>query len=771
MVTKNCKAMKRISAFFAAALTAVCVSCSVVEIETVPAGVGTDSFEGISFNVEVASTKAVQTSWEAGDRIFVFFDDCPDQTSTSDLNYLLLTYNAGSWDQTLHQVTTDQLKNYLLGRTSGKFDAVCVPMGTTTVKSSTYSEGKYSVSLGCQLFLSQTQADYSVSGTEVSLNVSLAAPYDDYVQVYVDGLEQSSDKDWRLSVYDDAGTAGLKRYEGPYYTPSDHAFLRRDAGYTPAGKGINGVAYGDGTVFQGVLTGNPTSLTFKLSANKDADQPDLFYTKTGITSLEGGMAIKISYSKFAEACNYRTVLYSDGTLIIDEKDSDSELNEGLHGMALAEYDAWHTDAAKYSFSGTGAAGQPWAAEQEDITAVEFGSVITPVSMAYWFAKCTNIAAIDFTNLNTSSCTNMCGLFNEAFRTLSTPIELDLSSFDVSALSTSKALQNFLYKATKVKSVNVSGWVIKNSFDCQNMFRCSNDGVLETIYADEKTDFSKCGKSTGMFLQNPKLTGGNGTAVGDVTDATYARIDTDDTPGYFTLYEGPKHCVLYSDGTLVINEKESDRDANCMLYGSVEAAFDPITGTGFAKEGAPWNSVRTDVINVKFGSKLKPTSTNYWFYGCTGVTDFDFTNLDMGKCTNISNMFYACFQKTGAALDLSSWNVSSLTGKALQNVFSGAFMLTSIDLTGWSIPAAVTDCQNMFRNCCRLETIYVSEGHGFEAIATSKDMFYMMTDTGNTGYAECMLTGGNGTVYSYDEPLDKTYAVIDKPGQPGYFSVK
>ena len=243
MVTKNCKAMKKIFAFFAAALTAVCVSCSVIDIE---APVATDHsngcFDGISFNVEVASTKAVKTSWETGDRIFVFFDDCPDQVSESRLNYLLLTYNGGSWDQSMYQVTEDELKNYLLGRTSGKFDAVCVPMGDAGVKASAYSQFKYSVSLGCQLFLCQTQADYSVKDTEVSLSVSLAAPYDDYVQVYVEGLEQSADKDWRLSVYNTAGTSGLKRYEGPYYNPSEHAFLRRDGGYTPAAKGVNGYA-------------------------------------------------------------------------------------------------------------------------------------------------------------------------------------------------------------------------------------------------------------------------------------------------------------------------------------------------------------------------------------------------------------------------------------------------------------------------------------------------------------------------------------------------
>ena len=769
--------MKKITSILMAAVAALSVSWTVAELDTVEAveSTASESFDGISFNVEVLQTKAVKRVWEDGDKIYVFFDDCPSQTSASNLNFLKLTYKSGSWSQALNQVTTDELKNYLLSRTSGKFDALCSFGGSGDVKASTYPEGKYSVNLGCGLPLTQTQADYTVSGTEVSLKVSLSSPFDDYIQVFVDGLEQSAAKDWRLSVYDAAGTSGLKRYEGPLYSPSAHAFYRHDCGYTPIGKGLNGYAYGTGTAFQGVVTGAPTSLTFKLVANKDPEQPALYYTKTGIQEFKGGMAISIPFSKFEVPCTYRTVLYADGTLIIDEKSTDQEFNEGLHGMVSGEYPAWHDAPAKYNFSSQGAPGQPWAGEREDILSVEFGSDVAPVSMAFWFTQCANIANIDFTNLNTASCTNYNSMFNAAFTNADYEINLDLSSFDVSGANNSKAFQNFLYKATRVKTVNVSGWKVPATVgDCQNMFQSYN-GLLTTIYADENTDFSGLLKanSTGMFKNNPRLAGGNGTTVGAVLTAEYARIDTDDAPGYFTLYEGEKKCVLYADGTLVINEKEADRDANVALYGDVDNVYDAIAGTAFAKNGAPWDADRAKIKSVKFGTVIKPTSMVYWFYGCSALCSFDSTNLNTSKCTNLSNTFYGCFQKTEGTLDLSGWDVSSLTAKALQNVFSGAYRLTCIDLTGWKIPAAVTDCQNMFRNTCRLQTIYVSEDNGFSNIATTTDMFYdwPSSESSAVGYAVPCLTGGNGTMWAEENPRDKTYAVVDKPGTPGYFTLK
>ena len=62
---------------------------------------------------------------------------------------------------------------------------------------------------------------------------------------------------------------------------------------------------------------------------------------------------------------------------------------------------------------------------------------------------------------------------------------------------------------------------------------------------------------------------------------------------------------------------------------------------------------------------------------------------------------------------------------------------------------------------KVKTIYASThfdvSHVFDSIQLFND---------NTN-----LVGGNGTVFSSSNPTDKTYARIDAPGTPGYFTKK
>ena len=69
----------------------------------------------------------------------------------------------------------------------------------------------------------------------------------------------------------------------------------------------------------------------------------------------------------------------------------------------------------------------------------------------------------------------------------------------------------------------------------------DDGILfQNLTALEEIDLSgfntsNVTSSTNMFRNNNVLVGGNGTTYnGSYRDKTYARIDTEDTPGYFTL---------------------------------------------------------------------------------------------------------------------------------------------------------------------------------------------------------------------------------------------
>ena len=58
--------------------------------------------------------------------------------------------------------------------------------------------------------------------------------------------------------------------------------------------------------------------------------------------------------------------------------------------------------------------------------------------------------------------------------------------------------------------------------------------LKTIYVSDKFVTDNVVNSSGMFLRCTSLIGGNGTIYNSAhDDKEYARIDTPETPGYFT----------------------------------------------------------------------------------------------------------------------------------------------------------------------------------------------------------------------------------------------
>ena len=125
----------------------------------------------------------------------------------------------------------------------------------------------------------------------------------------------------------------------------------------------------------------------------------------------------------------------------------------------------------------------------------------PTSTAAWFCECRNLKDITgMEYLNTEYVTDMSCMFMYCKSLTS----LDLSRF----------------KTEKVKDIYYM------------FFFCSS---LTTIYANEDLwSMGSVTESSNMFLGCTNLVGGNGTAFSsDNTDATYARVDKEDAPGYLT----------------------------------------------------------------------------------------------------------------------------------------------------------------------------------------------------------------------------------------------
>ena len=251
-----------------------------------------------------------------------------------------------------------------------------------------------------------------------------------------------------------------------------------------------------------------------------------------------------------------TVLYTDGTFIINEKSSDRAANIALHGAVTNEYAPFNpngaTDEEKYIFTYNDA--RPWYTEAQSVTSVEIGSPIAPPRTSYWFSSFSNCTSIDLSNLDTSNVTNMNAMFNSCRALVSLDVSgfntsnvasmdnmfyqchalpsLDVSSFDTSAVTN---MHGMFYQCRVIPSLDLSSFNTANVVNMNAMF--SNCNALVTIYATTDFVVTQVQDSLNMFSGNPMvLVGGSGTtwASANPKDKTYAHIDGGTgNPGYFT----------------------------------------------------------------------------------------------------------------------------------------------------------------------------------------------------------------------------------------------
>ena len=172
---------KIISIAFAAILAGLAISCQKEEAVSDK----TDAVQ-YTFNIIVndragfdndASTKGSEshkTSWESGDRIFLFFK--PTDGVLLDDRYATLTYNGSSWDGTVSSGTSS------LGE-EGTLSAVYVYNLDSSVEPES-SDSKWTIATGNTFYNCQPGVDYTVSDNVISASLDLVAPTT-FVQFYV----------------------------------------------------------------------------------------------------------------------------------------------------------------------------------------------------------------------------------------------------------------------------------------------------------------------------------------------------------------------------------------------------------------------------------------------------------------------------------------------------------------------------------------------------------------------------------------------------------
>ena len=188
-------------------------------------------------------------------------------------------------------------------------------------------------------------------------------------------------------------------------------------------------------------------------------------------------------------------------------------------------------------------------EQLDISNFDTSNV---TDMSYMFNYCNSLTELDVSSFNTSKVTNMATMFQRCEQLQ----HLDLSNFDTSNVTDMRwmfygcsslenldilnfntanvtTMHSMFYGCNKLKELDLSSFDTSNVVEMSHMFNRASS--LEKIYASEKFVTDNVINSYFMFWVTPNLVGENGTLYnGSYRDKTYARIDTEETPGYFTL---------------------------------------------------------------------------------------------------------------------------------------------------------------------------------------------------------------------------------------------
>ena len=149
-----------------------------------------------------------------------------------------------------------------------------------------------------------------------------------------------------------------------------------------------------------------------------------------------------------------------------------------------------------------------------------------LSLEWAFSECIHLEEIDVSGWKIKKLTNTNGSFNgcKALK------NIDLSTWDVSQ---STNIERLFDGCDVLETIDISGWKLNSITKSDYAFR--NCTSLTTIYADNTNTYNSSMLGKTIFVNNNALVGGNGTEF-DSTKGTalYARIDTDATPGYFTL---------------------------------------------------------------------------------------------------------------------------------------------------------------------------------------------------------------------------------------------
>lgn len=366
---------------------------------------------------------------------------------------------------------------------------------------------------------------------------------------------------------------------------------------------------------------------------------------------------------------------------------------------------------------------PFYSYRTEITSVVFVDVF-PLSMNLngLFRDFTALTSIDLTNLDISGATNMSYLFSGC---------TSLTTIDATGLNTAKI---------KKMDYAFSG--------------CSS---LRSILVSYLWTTESVTSSTNMFSQCVSLFGGNGTQYNSsYRDATYARIDTADTPGYLcylTPYENLGYLALVSPpkktrydegdvfdpvGASVIFVKDKDETSVMIPIDSLSYSASALTkGTesirvSYTRDNAVFYlDIPISVVApfaVYSGSDYSLTFYKDSFFPQSGATyngkvaTYVYTGIET-QYTTVTNGVPSTPWRSEASKIQSVSFMDEIRPVCTSYWFHNFTTVTSIDLTNLNTERT-TDMGYMFYGCEKLTILDVSS-FVTSNVTNMRDMFHRM----------------------------------------------
>ena len=418
-----------------------------------------------------------------------------------------------------------------------------------------------------------------------------------------------------------------------------------------------------------------------------------------------------------DAASQSILWYSDADTTYANEDSSHMFNDignNYSNTSLIDTAGINTSRVKnmsYMFHGG-----KWIIKKINLAGFDTSNV---EDMSYMFASYAggiteNIEPIDFSNFNTSKVTNMQGMFSGSHFPF-----IDIRHFDTSNVTNMESMFADLHKVT---SLDLSGLNVKKVSNIQYIFSGSNDLQSLNLSGWELDSITSM---YSLFSNLPKLTSLNlnGFTTKNVTDMTYMFAGTKDLA----------NLNLTSFDTSKVTSMEGMFQGMNSLTNINLSSFDTRNVTNMSKMFS-MTSTNPPITNLDLSSfnTSQVTTMERMFEGLAHLQNLNVSSFDTRNVTNMEHMFYYTFvSHPNGILDLSSFDTHSLQR-----------------------------ADGMF-NYMKVKTIYASPNFVTTNLTPNPSNIFMSTDN---------LVGGNGTTYAWPN-YTSTFARIDTPGNPGYFTRK